>query len=277
MIQNSNRPKTQRKKSNSKILKVLKFICVWAVSAFLILLIAALIPSASDSLFIAFFFVPPILALISILKKTQITTSSHTINKQGRKSNQSSNPLNLTVPKTAAIHDQSHSKDSSALKEPLAPVKPTPPSVMKTYRVTGTTYYVDNIMNLALENSDYDMTKREIIECGQTDERIWKYEFFPSEINLVPEPENPEDKNAIKVIVDGEHVGYIKAGSCSHLLKIIKENRILSIDCDMGGGPYKIVTEDYDYEKDKNVYELDKDERNLFVTLHICEASPHKN
>lgn len=151
--------------------------------------------------------------------------------------------------------------------------EPTPDRnyVVKTYHVAGTTFYEDAILSLASENSDYEMSKRDLIDAGMTDEKIWEYEFDPSNVKLVPEPENPHDPNAVKVIVDGEHVGYIKKGSCKHILKLIAEDRILKIDCEIGGGNYKIVSEEYDDEKDKEVYTLERDKTNFFVTLTIRE------
>lgn len=143
----------------------------------------------------------------------------------------------------------------------------------KTYKVAGVSHCSENIMNMALENEDYFKTKRGLIDGGLVGERVWKYEFFPDDVELVPEPENPADPNAIKVIVDGEHVGYIKSGSCAHIHKLLKEGSIADIDCAIGGGPYKYVSEEYDNEKDKEVYDLEKGETQLFVRLQITEKA----
>ena len=143
--------------------------------------------------------------------------------------------------------------------------------VVRTYHVAGTTFHEDAILSLSSENPDYEMSKRDLIDAGMTDEKIWEYEFDPSNVELIPEPENPHDPNAVKVIVDGEHVGYIKKGSCKHILKLIAEDRIFRIDCEIGGGNYKIVSEEYDDEKDKEVYTLERDKTNYFVTLTIRE------
>lgn len=140
----------------------------------------------------------------------------------------------------------------------------------KTYRVTGLEHYRDNILSLALENDDYTKTKRELIDELLTEERIWKYNFYPLKVNLIPEPDNPYDPNAIKVVVDNEHVGYIKKGSCKHLLKVIAEGRVGDIDCTIGGGPYKYIYEDYD-DNGNEKYEMERDEVNFSVVLHIVE------
>ena len=141
----------------------------------------------------------------------------------------------------------------------------------KTYRVTGMQHYMDNLMSLAIDNIDYNSSKRVLIDEGLIDERIWEKEFFPVKTEVIPEPNNPVDPKAIKVVVDGKHVGYIKSGSCAHLLKVIREGRIKKIDCEIAGGPYKRINEDYDEEKDKDVYTLEHGNSPYFVHLLITE------
>ena len=143
--------------------------------------------------------------------------------------------------------------------------------VVRTYHVAGTSFRESAILSLSTENPDYEMSKRDLIDSGMTDEKIWEYEFDPSDVKLVPEPDNPHDPNAVKVVVDGEHIGYIKKGSCKHILNLIAKDLILHIDCEMGGGKYKIVVEDYDDEKDKEIYTLERDSTNFFAVLTIRE------
>lgn len=162
--------------------------------------------------------------------------------------------------------------ESSARSGAAIKSVPTDDRNKKTYRVTGMSNYEDNLLNLASENSDYELSKRELIDSGLIDEQIWKYDFYPEKVELVPEPDNPQDGNAIKVVVDGEHVGYIKSGSCAHLLKVISEDRIQKIDCTIGGGPCKYISEEYDDEKDKSTYTLEQDTRPYFVHLEIEES-----
>lgn len=40
-------------------------------------------------------------------------------------------------------------------------------------------------------------------------------------LELIPEPENPSDPNAIKVIVDGQHIGYVPVKKCAKVKKIL--------------------------------------------------------
>jgi len=160
-----------------------------------------------------------------------------------------------------------------AVEPTAAPMPNTPAQNVKVnkYKVAGVTHYVDNILELATEDPDYDLSKRELIAEDRVQQRVWKYFFAPQKVDLVPENDTPQDPKAIKVIVDGQHVGYIKSGSCTHLRNVIDRGGIVDIDCMIGGGPYKYISMEYDDETDKEVYTLEKDETTIFVHLNITE------
>lgn len=197
--------------------------------------------------------------------------------KQAKTLSQKETPktVNTSLPQEApkpvnAPLEQVQNINTESVSEPIKPIKKEttlPGNKVKTYKVAGVSYREKDIIALGLENEDYSLTKKEIIENGLEDDRIYEYEFYPDKIELVPEPENPHDPNAIKVIVDGVHVGYIKSGSCSHVHKLLKENRIEKIDCTIGGGKYKYL--DYDIDEDK--YTLEKSDSPIFVHLEITE------
>ena len=159
-----------------------------------------------------------------------------------------------------------------------APVAPKPPepapkpdTVEKKYKVTGIDHYLDNLLSLTSKNDDYYLSKRDLIEEYLTDQRIYETEFYIGRAELVPEPDNPHDPKAIKVLLDGQHVGYIKAGSCTHLLKVIREDRIQKIECQAGGGKYKkVYVEDYT-ESGKEIYTLEKETIPWYVHLIVTE------
>ena len=48
-------------------------------------------------------------------------------------------------------------------------------------------------------------------------------------IELIPEPENPFDPNAVKVIVDGKKSGHIASKYCKRILNILQEHIDFSI------------------------------------------------
>ena len=145
--------------------------------------------------------------------------------------------------------------------------KAKPLTALKTenHHVAGVTHYMDNIMSLAVENEDYLKSKKEIVEDYLTDERIFQYYWDVLKVDLIEEPDNPHDANAVKVLIDGVHVGYIKKGSCSHIKKMLHSEDIVKISAQIGGGKYKYVYEDEETEK----YIMDKDELPIGITLVI--------
>lgn len=113
--------------------------------------------------------------------------------------------------------------------------------------------------NLLSESYDYESTKKELIELGMIDERIYKYTPDVLDAEIVPEPNNPHDPNAIKVLVDGIHIGYVPADKTDRVKKLLETKQLHDITCEFYGGPYKIITGDYDLEKDKEVYTVKKE------------------
>lgn len=148
--------------------------------------------------------------------------------------------------------------------KPSAPTKITPTKPdYERHKVTGTSHYLDNVMTLASLNDTYNYTKKEMIDEYLIDENIYQYDFYPINVELVPEPDNPYDKNAIKVVIDGAHVGYIKAGSCSRVRNLLNSNTIEKIEPRIVGGKYKCL----EYDEDEDRYTLIKDEKPIFIDL----------
>ena len=116
------------------------------------------------------------------------------------------------------------------------------------FKVTGLSYYMDAIETLRIENDDYDLTKSQILDEFGEDERVYQYDYDIGKVELVPEPDNEYDKNAVAVLIDGEKVGHIKKGSTSRVKNLLASPDFDHIETNMGGGPYKIVTEDGDIE-----------------------------
>lgn len=154
--------------------------------------------------------------------------------------------------------------------QPITPpaMQKIPTATIKTERhyVAGISHYMDNIISLSTENPDYDMSERELLEEYDPDDRIYQYEFPAKKTELIEEPENEYDKNAIKVIIDGVHVGYIKKGSCSHIKKLLHSGIISGIDSEIRGGKYKYFEED---EEREGKYYLEKGTANYSIVIEI--------
>lgn len=54
--------------------------------------------------------------------------------------------------------------------------------------------------------------------------------FTDLSVQLIPEPENVYDPNAIKVIVEGKHIGYVPADKCLEVKEILNTRDIKYMD-----------------------------------------------
>lgn len=142
---------------------------------------------------------------------------------------------------------------------------------VKVYEVAGVSYYLDSLKSMMVPNYLYKYKKQELIDICQTDEPIYKETVEDGKLEIVPEPNNAHDPNAIKVLINGNLIGYIPAKDCEHLLEVIKNGNVVSTAYIISGGKYKMVSEDYDFSKDKSTYSVEYGEDDYAVTLFIRE------
>lgn len=129
---------------------------------------------------------------------------------------------------------------------------------MVTFLGAGMYFKMDNFNHFGTPNPLYDYSRKELIESDIVGERVYKYSYNIGKITFEDEPTNEVDPNAIKILSDGIHIGYIKKGSTSRLRNIMKKN-VLAIEATAGGGNYKEVYEDgdsYSLEKGDSKYWL---------------------
>ena len=136
------------------------------------------------------------------------------------------------------------------------------------HKVAGVSHYMDNILSFAIPNPQYNLTKKEMIASGLN--IVYEYKFKFERISLIPEPTNPYDPNAIKVMIDEKQVGYIKKGSCKHILNLISGNRIVNIDPLIGGGNYKELIPD-GIDGEKEAFTLERGRTEYCIRLLITE------
>ena len=158
--------------------------------------------------------------------------------------------------------------DAAAAKAAAEKTPAKPRAKFERHKVAGTSYHLDAIMALARENPDYDLTKREIIDDDLTDERIYQYTFADGPVELVDDPDNEYDPNAIKVLVAGQHIGYIKRGSTGRVHNLQRAGRVLGVTAEIYGGKYKVVICDDDDDGAER-YDLIKDETGYGAAIEI--------
>ena len=174
--------------------------------------------------------------------------------------------------KTDAKPIASHTAVSDQTSTPL-------PLKIETQYVVGTKYRTKEILSLAYESMEYDCSKKELIEdnpfmCVGDCEKIYRYSFSAINVELVPEPDNEYDRNAIKVVIDGAHVGYISRGNCPHIKKLIANGKIQSISAEIYGGDYKLLSCS-DNEFGEETYTLRKgtSEFRIKLSIYCCKST----
>lgn len=84
------------------------------------------------------------------------------------------------------------------------------------FQVAGLFYRLDHVYPLLERNKKFD--------TPSGNRRIYQYKTFRDACQLVPEPTNQHDKNAIMVFVRGAHVGYVPAELCATVRPLLKKS-----------------------------------------------------
>lgn len=234
---------------------VLKILCVILIGIGVIILIAGK-SAASDALGLIILLlmggIPAALGVLCLLKSKKKPDPAGV--------NVPDQPTVPPMPAAEPIPDVEPIQEPElrpALEEPAAPEPVKDPYKYYSFKVAGISYYEKDIINtLAVENDDYDMTKKEIADAYMTDENIYKYVINVDDVQLEPEPDNPHDPNAIKVVADGVLIGYVPARSTKRVGQILTKSP--EIICNVYGGPSKIVFEDSD-----GSYTMKKSDHNI--------------
>lgn len=89
-------------------------------------------------------------------------------------------------------------------------------------KITGVKHYADNIKSLMFENDEYSWSNKDLLDAYIEGDDIPEYISTATHVELIPEPDNQYDPNAIRVEIEGVKVGYVKSGSCSHVKNLLK-------------------------------------------------------
>lgn len=121
-------------------------------------------------------------------------------------------------------------------------VKIEPLAHTVVFDVAGTHYRMDNISKLATPMKKWNMTDEQILQ-KYPGKKIYKNYYINEPVQLVYEPTNPVDPNAIKVFINNLHVGYVPQEDCLTLKQIL-ERRNVTITASVSGGESRIVYND---------------------------------
>lgn len=164
---------------------------------------------------------------------------------------------------SSVINTQNEATHSAQASAEISDIKE------ETHHVVGLNYRLQNLKKFEVENHQYYLSSKELKDLFYDGDKIYQTDFIFDKATLEEEPDNAYDPNAVKVLIDGVHVGYIKKGSCSHVKKLIHNGKIHGIDADLHGGKYKIIREYYDDDEDDFIKEIEEYESDYFLTLTI--------
>ena len=122
----------------------------------------------------------------------------------------------------------------------------------ETFCGVGTEYYLDNIRKLATYNRDYRKSGKTLASEGKCMQKIFQYTYTNKPVNLIPEKNNKFDKYAVAIQIAGEVVGHISIDDSRHVREILEKHDVKFISGFIGGGKYKVVSENGDAVKMEN-------------------------
>ena len=135
----------------------------------------------------------------------------------------------------ACVEDQAKKRAAAARKK------------TERIRVAGTSYRQKEIEELGEDNPVYSLSVGELREDYE-DERVFAL-FFDDKVDLVPEPENEHDKNAIRVEADGVLIGYVPKSKTKRVRELLASPGFRSVSLEIWGGKYKRAREGEPLEK----------------------------
>ena len=134
------------------------------------------------------------------------------------------------------------------------PQKPSAPASLQDKRfimdIAGLYYHIKELHKAGTVNRMYYLKDEDLIATGK--KKVFRFRF-DKPMTLEEEPTNKHDPNAIKILIDGCHVGYVPAEFCVMVKKAIANNAITDIQYNIKGGEYKYIENNTVYE-DENDY-----------------------
>lgn len=149
-------------------------------------------------------------------------------------------------------------------------ISPSSASQVEHHHIAGTSYHVNEIESLGVSNPDYELSKRELIENYSVGDRVYEYQFSACKTELIEEPDNEYDNNAVKVVLNDVHVGYIKKGSCLHIKKLLHSDKMICITSEIKGGKYKSLVSNYDDSKCDDTLSVERESLNYSIIVTIA-------
>ncbi|MBR3240250.1 MAG: hypothetical protein IKF99_17645 [Oscillospiraceae bacterium] len=122
--------------------------------------------------------------------------------------------------------------------------------------VRGAAYYQSAIEKNMEENPDWFKDYAALKAENKHYKIIYRYKYTQAQAQLIPEPTNPHDKNAVMVCVNGDKVGYVAAEECARVLQLIRAGKIDRATASLKGGPAKRIFDDGQEARDAEDFKV---------------------
>lgn len=116
----------------------------------------------------------------------------------------------------------------------------------KIYKISvaGPDYHQKALASLMTEaNPDYKLTKTEMLDEYDLEDRIYQYEISECELQIWHEPGNQYDPAALQVFADGVFIGYVPQGNLPVLSSLARMPG-LEMHVEIYGGKFRYLEHD---------------------------------
>lgn len=90
-------------------------------------------------------------------------------------------------------------------------------------------------------NPKFELSTKELFEKGFAGKSIYKYFYRYDNVTIEREPKNKVDKNAVKILVNGQFFGYVNADDAPAIGAAIKNGTVSNCSIIVTGGPYRRI------------------------------------
>lgn len=153
-------------------------------------------------------------------------------------------PFNLRKKARDKSVDMVKTGASKVVGQVKAKANATPKNI--TYPVKSWDIHREAIKSVLEQSKAWDYADKWLKTHNKS---LYKYKYLECPGELVKEPKNQYDKNAIAVMIDDATVGYISRDDNLAVAELLKKHVIESIIVTINGGPYKYIDEDGEVSK----------------------------
>ena len=111
------------------------------------------------------------------------------------------------------------------------------------FEVAGIDYHMNEIGSFAEEIKKFRMPREKLSQMGYIGRKIYRLYYKVQSVRLVPEPTNPHDPNAIKVLINNLHIGYVPRNDTKLVSQIMGSGPV-ELSAVITGGEYRMITSD---------------------------------